>query len=369
MADASATPASRPSKKRPERGEGRPRRVMPWGELTRPRREHGGAPPDGLVVVDKDKDVTSHDIVGAVRFLAGTRKVGHAGTLDPMATGVLCVGVGRATKLLQYVTGTSKCYSATICLGAETSTEDAQGEVTQRRGIAALGENQEAWRGLIDEAMAQLRGPIRQVPSSVSALKVNGKRAYELVREGHAVRLDARPVVIDDFRMMDEPRPSDVTAEVPLLDVDVEVVCSAGTYVRALARDLGDLLGTGAHLTSLRRTRVGKWDETLAHTVGTLNGFNVRGEELPLIGLTELCHGLFPLVEVTAEEAELLRRGQFIAKRDHVVGEEKCREDMANPAASKNSEGKPVAAAISAGSVVALVSPRSGMLKPDLLLS
>ncbi len=374
--------ASRPSKKRPARSEGRPRRVMPWGELTRPARDRSVPPRDGLVVVDKDKGVTSHDIVGAMRYLAGTRKVGHAGTLDPMATGVLCVGIGKATKLLQYVTGTSKRYTATVRLGVETSTEDAQGEVTARRGVEALGPNVASWPELVEAAMAQLRGEILQVPSAVSALKVAGKRAYELVREGKAVELDARPVTIGAFRMVGQPR-SAVEEETPVIDIDVEVECSAGTYVRALARDLGDLLGTGAHLTALRRTRVGEWDESHALTVAGFNEFNLRGEELPIVGLTELCRGLFPLVEVTPEEAELLRRGQFIAKREYAAADSNAvassiaatsapvAADQSGASAAKgpkNPEGKRVAAAMCEGSVVALVCPRSGMLKPDLLL-
>lgn len=358
--------------------EGRPRRVMPWGELTRPARERSIPPRDGLVVVDKDKDVTSHDIVGAMRYVAGTRKVGHAGTLDPMATGVLCVGIGRATKLLQYVTGTSKRYTATVRLGVETSTEDAQGEVTARRGVASLGSDASAWPELIEAAMAQLRGDILQVPSAVSALKVDGKRAYELVREGKAVELDARPVTIGTFRMLGEPRICVVAAsseaQTPVIDVEIEVECSAGTYVRALARDLGDLLGSGAHLTALRRNRVGEWDETSALSIAQLNEFNVRGEELPILGLTELCRGLLPLIDVTAEEAELLRRGQFIAKREYAAANSGPAVDgvaVNGPAVNgpKNPEGKRVAAAMHDGVVVALVCPRSGMFKPDLLLS
>ncbi|MFT3943175.1 MAG: tRNA pseudouridine(55) synthase TruB [Ancrocorticia sp.] len=410
---------------------------MPWGELTRPTRDRSIPPRDGLVVVDKDKYVTSHDIVGAMRFVAGTRKVGHAGTLDPMATGVLSVGIGKATKLLQYVTGTSKRYTATVRLGVETSTEDAQGEVTARRGVEALGADAVAWSDLIEAAMVQLRGEILQVPSAVSALKVDGKRAYELVREGKAVELDARPVTIGAFRMLGEPRPAVATADVVgevvaesgpiaadvaesqvdeaadlrvpttgaagndapalpavaethVIDIDVEVECSAGTYVRALARDLGDLLGTGAHLTALRRTRVGEWDEAQALSIAQLNEFNVRGEELPILGLTELCRGLFPLVEVTPEEAELLRRGQFIAKREYAAADGGAAATGSSAVTStlvasglaveaesgvtaakgpKNPEGKRVAAAMCEGSVVALVCPRSGMLKPDLLLS
>lgn len=161
---------------------------MPWGDLPR-----GEFPGSGLLVVDKDAGVTSHDVVAAVRRLAGTRKAGHAGTLDPMATGVLCVGVGRATKLLRYVAGADKEYTATVRLGVETSTEDADGRVTAARGAA--GVRVEA----VDRAIAALTGVVEQVPSSVSAVKVGGRRAHELVRRGVDVRLPARPVRISAF--------------------------------------------------------------------------------------------------------------------------------------------------------------------------
>ena len=314
----------------------RPRRVMPWGELPR-----GERPFDGLVVIDKDQGVTSHDIVGAVRRLAGTRKVGHAGTLDPMATGVLCVGVGRATKLLQYVTGTSKEYVATIRLGIETTTEDAEGEIIARRGVSSIDDVVAA----IEEAMVPLRGEIMQVPSAVSAIKVDGKRSYDRVRAGEAVELAARPVTISRFDILHEPRRSE---DDTVIDVDVVVQCSAGTYIRALARDLGDALGTGAHLTALRRTRVGAWESEGAAHVAELAKAVSAGESLPHVAMGDLVRGLFPVMSVSEQDADALRHGQFIARGE-------SREKML--------------AAFCGEDPVALVTPRGQLLKPDLLLS
>ena len=197
--------------------------------------------PDGLLVVDKPAGWTSHDVVGRCRRLAGTKKVGHAGTLDPMATGVLVLGVGRATRLLGHLALTDKAYDATIRLGATTVTDDAEGEVVEQRD--ASGVSDEA----LAAAMAALTGPLSQVPSSVSAVKVDGVRSYARVRAGQAVELAPRSVVVSRFALRDRRGP----------DVDVTVACTSGTYVRALARDLGAALGVGGHLTALRRTRVG----------------------------------------------------------------------------------------------------------------
>ena len=199
----------------------------------------------GLVIVDKPAGMTSHDVVGRCRRIFGTRKVGHAGTLDPMATGVLVVGIERATKILGLLTATDKSYAATIRLGQTTSTEDAEGEITQTVSAAGVGEEQVA------TAVTALRGEIDQVPSAVSAIKVDGQRAYKLAREGHVVELAPRRVRIGRFDVLDVRRRGD------LLDVDVEVDCSSGTYIRALARDVGNALGVGGHLTALRRTSVG----------------------------------------------------------------------------------------------------------------
>ena len=212
----------------------------------------------GLVVVDKPGGMTSHDVVGRCRRLFGTRKVGHAGTLDPMATGVLVVGIERATKILGLLTATDKSYEATIRLGQTTSTEDAEGELLKQVSAAHVTGAQ------IDAAIAPLRGQIEQVPSAVSAIKVDGKRSYQMVREGQTVEMSARPVRIDRFDVLAVRHAGD------LVDVDVVVDCSSGTYIRALARDVGAALGVGGHLTALRRTRVGGFGLDQARTLEQL---------------------------------------------------------------------------------------------------
>src|SRR5437016_9474004 len=199
------------------------------------------APPDGLVIVDKPAGWTSHDVVGRVRRLARTRRVGHAGTLDPMATGVLVVGVEKTTRLLGHLALTRKAYDATIRLGQATVTDDAEGEVTATADAAHLRDAE------ILAAIGPLTGEILQVPSSVSAIKVNGVRSYARVRSGDEVKLAARPVTVYAFDVHGIRRSNDV------IDVDVSVACSSGTYIRALARDLGGALGVGGHLTALRR--------------------------------------------------------------------------------------------------------------------
>ena len=212
----------------------------------------------GIVVVDKPGGMTSHDVVARCRRIFGTRKVGHAGTLDPMATGVLVVGIERATKILGLISGTSKTYLATMRLGQSTSTDDAEGDVLQE--ISATHISDEA----IVAATSVLRGDIEQVPSSVSAIKVAGKRAYQLAREGQSVELAARRVRIDRFDVLAIRRLPEV------VDVDVLVDCSSGTYIRALARDVGAALEVGGHLTALRRTRVGRFGLDQARSLDTL---------------------------------------------------------------------------------------------------
>jgi tRNA pseudouridine55 synthase len=201
----------------------------------------------GIIVVDKPDGMTSHDVVGRCRRIFGTRKVGHAGTLDPMATGVLVVGIERATKILGLISGTSKTYLATMRLGQSTSTDDAEGDVLQEISaddVSDVG---------IEVAISPLRGDIEQIPSSVSAIKIAGKRAYQLAREGQSVELAARKVRIERFDVL-------AIRRLPgLVDVDVLVDCSSGTYIRALARDVGGALEVGGHLTALRRTRVGRF--------------------------------------------------------------------------------------------------------------
>jgi tRNA pseudouridine55 synthase len=212
----------------------------------------------GLVIVDKPGGMTSHDVVARIRRLAHTRRVGHAGTLDPMATGVLVIGVEKATRLLGHLMLTEKTYAATIRLGQSTTTDDADGEPTG--GNPASG----VTRAALDTEVAKLTGEILQVPSSVSAIKVNGQRAYKLTRAGEAPELAARPVTVYEFTVTAVHQAGDY------LDLDATVRCSSGTYIRALARDLGAALGTGGHLTALRRTAVGPYDITRAHTLNDL---------------------------------------------------------------------------------------------------
>jgi tRNA pseudouridine55 synthase len=206
-------------------------------------------PPEGLLLVDKPSGPTSHDVVGRVRAILHTRKVGHAGTLDPLATGLLVIAVGRATRLLGHLALTAKSYTATVRLGASTSTDDADGDVLSRAQAADIGD------AALAAAMSGLTGELMQVPSSVSAVKVDGRRAYARVRAGEQVQLPARPVTVSRFEAVGPAR-----RHGSLLDVDVLVDCSTGTYVRALARDLGAVLGVGGHLTALRRTVVGPFD-------------------------------------------------------------------------------------------------------------
>ena len=249
----------------------------------------------GLVIVDKSAGMTSHDVVGRCRRIFGTRKVGHAGTLDPMATGVLVVGIERATKILGLLTATDKSYAATIRLGQTTSTEDAEGEITHTVSAAAVSEAQ------IATAVTALRGEIDQVPSAVSAIKVDGQRAYKLVREGHAVELAPRRVRIGRFDVVEVRRHGD------LLDVDVEVDCSSGTYIRALARDVGAALAVGGHLTALRRTRVGSYGLDEARTLDDL-------AEQPRLSysLDEACQLAFPRRDLSGDEAEDTRHGRAL---------------------------------------------------------
>ena len=248
--------------------------------------------PGGIVVVDKPSAWTSHDVVGRVRRLAGTRKVGHAGTLDPMATGVLVLGIGRATRLLGHLQLADKEYIATIRLGQSTVTDDAEGEVV--RTTPAGHVDAEA----IAAAIAPLTGSIEQVPSSVSAIKVDGQRSYARVRAGEDVDLPARSVTVETFELGEVRRLDDV------VDADVRVVCSSGTYVRALARDLGEALGVGGHLTMLRRTRVGGFDLTAAHTLDELEA------DFVVTDLDTAALSSFPTLDLDDAQAADVRFGR-----------------------------------------------------------
>jgi len=286
---------------------------------------------DGILVVDKPAGWTSHDVVGRCRRLLQTRRVGHAGTLDPAATGVLVLGANRGTKFLTHLVAHDKAYTATIRLGVATITDDAEGEF--------LGEPVDA-RGVSEEAVAQavaaLTGPIQQVPSSVSAIKVDGKRSYARVRGGDEVELPARPVTVSRFEVLDR------RDEGGFLDLDVVVEVTSGTYVRALARDLGRALGVGGHLTALRRTRSGPFTLEEALTLELLEN------EPRVEPLAAVARRLFPAREVDEREAGNLAHGGFLSATGH--------------------EG-PVGAFTPDGSLVALVGDTPRGAKPLLVLN
>ncbi|MBT0995750.1 tRNA pseudouridine(55) synthase TruB [Cellulomonas sp. DKR-3] len=296
---------------------------------------------DGFVVVDKPQGLTSHDVVARMRRLAGTRKVGHAGTLDPMATGVLVVGIGRATRLLTYVVGADKEYLATVRLGVATSTEDAEGEVVATTDASGVADDD------LRAAAAALTGDLMQVPSAVSAIKVDGRRAYARVRAGEDVTLAARPVTVAELEVRDV-RTTRVEG-VPVRDVDLRVVVSSGTYVRALARDLGDALGVGGHLTALRRTRVGGYRVDGARTLEEL-GRTPDDVTLTVTPLADAARATFAVRELTEPEARALGYGQAIGIRGEASDEV-------------------VAAIAPDGGLVALLQDRDGKARPVLVLA
>jgi tRNA pseudouridine55 synthase len=258
----------------------------------------------GLVIVDKADGITSHGVESRVRRLAGTRKVGHAGTLDPMATGVLVLGVDRATRLLGHLMLTEKAYDATIRLGMSTSTDDAEGEIT---GVSTTDHVSDT---AIREALGRFVGDIEQVPTAVSAIKVDGKRAYALVRAGEEVELKARPVTIHELTVHRIGTGVATLADGQLLktvDVDVSVRCSSGTYIRAIARDLGTALGVGGHLTALRRTAVGPYTLDHAKTLDQLD------EAFAVLPIGDAARAAFPAYELDAEQAQQVRYGRKLA--------------------------------------------------------
>lgn len=268
-----------------------------------------------------------------MRRLAGTRKVGHAGTLDPMATGVLVVGVNKATRLLTYIVGTGKRYTATIRLGQSTVTDDAEGEVTAEQDAASIKEES------IREAVPAFLGAIQQVPSSVSAIKVNGERSYARVRAGEDVALAARPVTIRRFDIVD------IRRDGALIDVDVDVECSSGTYIRALARDLGAALGVGGHLTVLRRHEVGPF------TLGAARTLEQLAEDFQVLDLAQAARDLMPVRELSAEEAADLSHGRRIPRDEALPG----------------TADAPVAAFAPDGALVALLADAGRHAKPVLV--
>lgn len=288
--------------------------------------------PDGLVIVDKPSGFTSHDVVAKMRGIARTRRVGHAGTLDPMATGVLVLGVERATKLLGHLALTEKEYLGTIRLGQATVTDDAEGDITVSTDASQVT------RAAIDAGIADLTGDIMQVPPKVSAIKINGVRSYKRAREGEDFEIPARPVRVSSFTVHDI---RDAVAEdgTPVLDLVVSVVCSSGTYIRALARDLGAALGVGGHLTALRRTRVGPYRLDVARTLEQLE------QDLTVMPLAEAAAAAFPRWDVDAKRATLLTNG--------------VRLDIPNEYA----DAGPVAVFGPEGEFVALVEEQKGKAK------
>ena len=361
----------------------------------------------GIVLVDKPQGVTSHDLVAAVRSTLGMRRVGHAGTLDPMATGLLIIGFGQATRLLKVVVGHDKTYLATIRLGQATTTDDAEGRMLPsgpdvRQAVKGLD------RAAVERTIADhLTGDINQVPDSFSAIKVNGRRAYDLARQGKEVELAARPIHIARFEVLDyrtlvlpgkdmggvdqQPEtgefdrssscegalpteaPGSPSGGLEVVDLDVVVTCSSGTYIRALARDLGDLLGTGGHLTSLRRTRVGRFDleapdledrlvagQVSARTYTDRQGQTVSRNRVDLdqsseeilrgsISLVDAARLIMPTIEVDGEEAAMLANGRFL----------KVGVEGATAAIARNETGPYLAA---------VLVPHGGQLsKPDVV--
>ncbi|MBL1078759.1 tRNA pseudouridine(55) synthase TruB [Nocardia sp. 2] len=258
----------------------------------------------GLLIVDKDGGWTSHDVVAKSRRLLRTKKIGHAGTLDPMATGVLVLGVERATKMLGLLTLTTKAYTATIRLGQSTVTDDAEGEVV---ATTAAGHVTDAE---IASGVAELTGDIQQVPATVSAIKVNGERAYARARAGEDVQLAARPVTVSRFDVLARRDVDTGTAQ--FVDLEVEVECSSGTYIRALARDLGEKLGVGGHLTALRRTRVGPFTLEHARTLEQLTAAAEAEEPLLSLDIDQAARTAFPTREIDDKQADDLRNGRWL---------------------------------------------------------
>ncbi|MFM1777500.1 MAG: hypothetical protein RL741_118 [Actinomycetota bacterium] len=246
---------------------------------------------EGIVLVDKPSGPTSHDVVAKMRKLFNTRKVGHAGTLDPMATGMLVIGVGRATRLLGFFTAHEKEYLGTVCLGVTTTTDDAQGEVLTTSSTAQITES------MILEVVREFRGPIMQQPSAVSAIKIDGKRAYARVRAGEEVEIPPRSVIIHDLEILNITR----NEAADTFEVELRVVCSAGTYIRALARDIGSKLGVGGHLIALRRTRSGVFE--------TMTPMEKLQESPQYLDLSDAVRTAFPVLTLSLEDSSKARNG------------------------------------------------------------
>ena len=273
----------------------------------------------GLALIDKPEGHTSHDVVARVRRMANTRRVGHAGTLDPMATGLLILGIEQATKLLTFLVGEDKTYEATIRLGAATVTDDREGDVISSADASALSDDQ------ITAAIKPLTGEIMQVPSSVSAIKVDGERAYAKVRGGDEVKLKARPVTVSRFDVLA------IRREGQFVDLDVVIDCTSGTYIRALARDLGESLGVGGHLTALRRTRIGSYRVEDAKTLE---------DALEVTSMEEAARSQFACLELTEQDSTDLIHGKRL----------KAEEKLTEPAAAFAPSGRLLAMLTRSGS-------------------
>ncbi len=297
-----------------------------------------GPEPGGLIIVDKPAGMTSHDVVARVRRAARTRRVGHGGTLDPMATGVLVIGVERATRLLTYVIGSEKSYRGTVRLGQTTVTDDAEGEVLTEASAARVTDD------AVRQALAAFVGEIDQVPSSVSAIKIKGVRSYARVRGGEEVELAARRITISRLAV-GEIRPVDGGAR---RDVDIEVTCSSGTYIRAIARDLGAALGVGGHLIALRRTAVGGFGLAEAVSLDELFARAERDEPVVTLDLAAAARRCLPGRDVDADDAAVLGHG--------------------GPLPAAGIAG-PYAVFGPGGQVVAIVSERGGRARPEVVLA
>ena len=306
---------------------------------------HGPAP-QGVLLVDKAPDRTSHDVVARVRWLLRTKKVGHAGTLDPMATGLLVLGVGQGTRLLTHLVGLDKTYRATIRLGIGTTTDDAEGEP-----LGAPTDASAVTSERIEQELTALRGEIAQVPSTVSAIKIDGRRAYARARAGEDVQLAARPVRISRFEITDH------RVDGPFVDLDAVIDCSSGTYVRALARDLGAALGVGGHLTALRRTAVGPFHvEDAVHVPARGEGDDV---ELPLRGLGSTAAQVLPALAVAEDEVGALGTGRRIP-----AVQEARRAPHPRPSSGSAEEPDPVAAIDPDGRLIAIVTLEGERWRP-----
>ena len=327
-------------------------------------RERG---PSGLLVIDKPAGMTSHDVVSKIRWIAGTRRVGHAGTLDPAATGVLILGLNKATKLLTYMVGQDKTYEARIVLGAATLTEDAEGELT---GIAPAQNVKALTREKVERAVSSLTGDIMQVPSAVSAIKVEGVRSYARVRDGEDVELAARPVTIHEATVH-EVRESELDAErytvaegidipehTPIIEADVTVSCSSGTYIRAFARDLGAALGVGGHLNALNRIRVGNVCQRDALNLAALlherESAAAPLDSLPVLSLEDSARRLFSVRHLSAHEATDISFGRRITPSEE--GTASCSSRVPSPQETQHASTDGITAAFAPdGTLIALM--------------